>query len=92
MWVFAVVFILLGLALLVGGAWLLTLGGSFYYLAAGLVLIAVGGLLPFRRVAAQVLYGFFLVFTALWSLWESGYDWWPLATRIGWFLVLAIPC
>lgn len=91
MLVFAVVFILLGLALLVGGAWLLTLGGSFYYLAAGLVLIAVGGLLPVRRVAAQALYGIFLVFTALWSLWESGYDWWPLATRIGWFLILTIP-
>lgn len=91
MLVFAVVFMLLGLALLVGGAWLLTLGGSAYYLAAGLVLIAVGGLLPVRRVAAQVLYGIFLVCTVLWSFWESGYDWWPLATRIGWFLILAIP-
>ena len=89
--VFSVIFILLGLALLVGGVWLLTLGGSFYYLVAGLVLVTVGGLLPVRRVAAQGLYAIFLVATLLWSLWESGYDWWPLATRNGWFLLLAIP-
>ena len=89
--IFSIIFILLGLAFLVGGIWLLTLGGSFYYLVAGLVLVTVGGLLPVRRVATQALYAVFLVATLLWGLWESGYDWWPLATRIGWFLLLAIP-
>lgn len=91
MWLLAAIFIVLGLAMFIGGGWLLSLGGSAYYLVAGVVLVAVGFLLPNRRTRAQVLYALFLVGTAVWSFWESGYDWWPLATRIGWFLLLAIP-
>lgn len=89
--VISALYILLGLALLLGGIWLLSLGGSFYYLIAGLVLITVGGLASVRRVGAQGLYALFLIGTLIWSLWESGYDWWPLATRNGWFLLLALP-
>ena len=89
--VISALYILLGLALLLGGIWLLSLGGSFYYLIAGLVLITVGGLASVRRGGAQGLYALFLIGTLIWSLWESGYDWWPLATRNGWFLLLALP-
>nr|WP_317615379.1 glucose/quinate/shikimate family membrane-bound PQQ-dependent dehydrogenase [Halomonas elongata] len=56
-----------------------------------MVLIVVGALTRSRRPAAQTLYALFLIATAAWSLWESGYDWWPLATRLGIFLILAIP-
>ena len=87
----AVVFVVLGLGLIIGGGWLLSLGGSLYYLVAGLVMVVVGIMAPRRRPTAQGLYALFLVATAAWSLWESGYDWWPLATRMGWFLLLAIP-
>ena len=38
--VLAVLFLLIGLTLAIGGGWLLSLGGSFYYLLAGLGLIA----------------------------------------------------
>lgn len=91
MWLLAILFVILGVVLVIGGGWLLSLGGSFYYLVAGLVLIGVGIMTQRRRVGAQVLYAVFLAGTAVWSLWESGYDWWPLATRLGWFLLLAIP-
>ncbi len=87
----AALFILIGLALLGGGVWLITLGGSWYYLLAGIAIIVVGVLAPKKRPAAQLLYGLFIIATAVWAFWESGYDWWPLATRIGWFLLLAIP-
>ena len=40
--VFALLLILLGLAILVGGVWLIALGGSWYYALAGLGLIASG--------------------------------------------------
>ncbi|MDT8895533.1 glucose/quinate/shikimate family membrane-bound PQQ-dependent dehydrogenase [Halomonas sp. I1] len=89
--ILSLIFWLVGLALLGGGIWLITLDGSWYYALAGLVLIAVGALTRSRRPIAQVLYALFLIATAAWSLWESGYDWWPLATRLGLFLILAIP-
>lgn len=87
----SVIFLLLGLFLLGGGLWLAVLGGSLYYLLAGAALIATGVLIKTRRAAAQWLYALVLLCTALWALWESGYDWWPLATRLGLLLLLAIP-
>ncbi|MFM9271424.1 glucose/quinate/shikimate family membrane-bound PQQ-dependent dehydrogenase [Halomonas elongata] len=89
--ILSLIFWLVGLALLGGGIWLITLDGSWYYALAGIVLIVVGALTRSRRPAAQTLYALFLIATAAWSLWESGYDWWPLATRLGLFLILAIP-
>ncbi len=89
--ILSLIFWLVGLALLGGGIWLITLDGSWYYALAGIVLIVVGALTRSRRPTAQMLYALFLIATAAWSLWESGYDWWPLATRLGLFLVLAIP-
>lgn len=89
--ILALIFILLGLALLVGGIWLITLGGSWYYALAGAALLVVGVMTKTRRTAAQFLYALLLVATAIWAYWESGYDWWPLATRLGVLLLLAIP-
>lgn len=89
--ILSLIFWLVGLALLGGGLWLVTLDGSWYYALSGIVLIAVGAMTRSRRPRAQLLYALFLVATAAWALWESGYDWWPLAPRLGIFLLLAIP-
>jgi quinoprotein glucose dehydrogenase len=72
----------IALALAVGGAWLLALGGSAYYLLAALALAACGVLLWRRSAAALPLYTSFFIATLLWALWESGLDWWPLAARL----------
>ena len=88
---FAILIALLGLALTAGGVYLLTLGGSPYYLLAGLVLLLNAWLGYKRHPLTRTLFAVFLILTMLWSLWESGYDWWALAPRIGLFLVLAIP-
>lgn len=87
----SLIFLLIGLALLIGGVWLIAIGGSWYYALAAVPLLAVGALLRSRRSTAQIIYAAFLVVTAVWSLWEAGLDWWPLASRLGLFLVLAIP-
>ncbi|MBY5982640.1 glucose/quinate/shikimate family membrane-bound PQQ-dependent dehydrogenase [Halomonas sp. DP5Y7-2] len=87
----SLIFALVGLSLLGGGAWLITLGGSWYYALSGAVLLVVGVMLRRRRVQAQLLFAGLLVATAVWALWESGYDWWPLATRMGLLMLLAIP-
>jgi quinoprotein glucose dehydrogenase len=76
-----IVYGLIGIALLVGGVWLTALGGSLYYLLAGIGLLITGGLLIARRRAALWVYTVVLIGTLAWSVWEIGFDWWPLAAR-----------
>lgn len=86
----AIVLGLCGLGLAWLGAILLGLGGSLYYLVAGLVLIACCILL-FRgdRRGAQ-LYGIFLALTYLWAIFEVGLDAWSLMPRVAFFTVLGL--
>jgi quinoprotein glucose dehydrogenase len=73
--------IVLGIVLAVGGAWLLSLGGSFYYLAAGIGLIVSGYLLNQRRVEGAWLYLLLFLLTLVWAWWEVGADGWALVPR-----------
>ena len=91
--VFAVILILIGLTLAVGGVRLVTLGGSFYYVLAGLAILASGVLLWRRDRRGSLVYGLLLVTTLLWSFYEVGVDLWALAPRVlalvvigAWFL------
>ncbi|RBW46478.1 membrane-bound PQQ-dependent dehydrogenase, glucose/quinate/shikimate family [Psychromonas sp. B3M02] len=89
--ILSVLFFIIGLALLIGGAWLIALGGSLYYCFAGVAFIAVSLLLRNRNALANLVYAILLMATLIWSVLESGLSWWPLATRMGLFLILAIP-
>jgi quinoprotein glucose dehydrogenase len=73
--------ILMGLALAVGGVWLIALGGSWYYAIAAVALLLTGVLLLRARPAALLVYALLVAGTLAWSLWEVGFDWWPLAAR-----------
>ncbi|MFN6995392.1 MAG: glucose/quinate/shikimate family membrane-bound PQQ-dependent dehydrogenase [Aquincola tertiaricarbonis] len=75
------VFSLIGLGLLGGGAWLAALGGSWYYVLAGVALLVTGLLLWRGSAAALLVYALFVLGTIAWALWEVGLDWWPLAAR-----------
>jgi quinoprotein glucose dehydrogenase len=81
---------LTALYLLIGGAWLLSLGGSAYYVVTGVVLLGVSWLLYRRSPAALVLYALVLVGTAIWALWESGPDFWALAPRSGVLVIFGV--
>ncbi|ABE31449.1 quinoprotein glucose dehydrogenase [Paraburkholderia xenovorans LB400] len=81
---------LTALYLLIGGAWLLSLGGSAYYVVVGFVLLGVTWLLYRRSPAALTLYALVLVGTAVWALWESGPDFWALAPRSGVLVVFGV--
>lgn len=74
-------FALAGLWLGVGGLWLVTLGGSYSYLAQGLALIAVAALIMARNPLAFWIYAALLLLTMVWALVEVGLDWWQLAPR-----------
>ncbi len=76
------VVLLIGLVIGWGGVQLALLGGSPYYLAAGLGLIATGVLLAMRRRWAGLVYAAVLVVTLIWALAESGFAFWPLLPRL----------
>jgi quinoprotein glucose dehydrogenase len=89
------VFLVMGLAMLAGGVELLQLGGSPYYLIAGVCIAITGVLLIMGRRAAIGLYALVLFASTVWSLWEVGLDWWQLVPRLAlWFalgIVLLLP-
>lgn len=90
-----VLLLLMGLALLAGGIKLSQLGGSLYYLIAGIGFALSGVLLLALRRIALGLYGLVLLGSTLWALWEVGLDWWQLVPRLSlWFalgVVLLLP-
>ena len=81
---------LLGLALAIGGVWLIGLGGSWYYLFAGLALIVSAVLLLRGRRAGAWWYFGVLAATILWTLWESGLDYWGWIPRDGLLVILGL--
>jgi quinoprotein glucose dehydrogenase len=76
-----IVYALLGTILTGGGLWLVTLGGSAYYLFGGLGILATGALLVAGRRSALWVYAAVLIGTLIWAVSEIGFDWWPLAAR-----------
>jgi quinoprotein glucose dehydrogenase len=81
---------ILGLVVAVAGGWLLALGGSPYYLAAGALMLISGILLASLNAAAFGVYALLLGATLAWALWESGLDWWPLAARLDLLYVIGL--
>ena len=81
-WLLIIILAVVGLALLGGGAILIGVGGSPYYLAAGLAVLASAIALVRRRGAGVVIYAGLLIATLLWSLWEVKLDGWQLAPRL----------
>jgi quinoprotein glucose dehydrogenase len=76
-----VVYGLIGLVLAGGGVWLAALGGSLYYVLAGLGILITGLLLLIGRGSALWVYAAVLIATLVWAVSEIGFDWWPLAAR-----------
>ncbi|SFS19319.1 quinoprotein glucose dehydrogenase [Dyella sp. OK004] len=90
LWITAGLFILLGLLLVIGGAWLLRYGGSPYYLMAGLAVVFTGWLAWHGRRLALGVYALVLLGTVLWSVWEVRFDWWQLVPRVAVWLALGL--
>ena len=86
--IFAAIVLLVAIAFLYGGARLLAVGGSLYYLLAGIALLASAILLWRGNKLGSRIYGALLVATLLWSLFEVGTDLWALAPRLVFLSVL----
>jgi quinoprotein glucose dehydrogenase len=81
---------LAGLGLVAAGGWLIALGGSWYYLLAGLGLVATALLLPRGGGRGLMVYALVVAFTLAWALWEVGLAWWPMAARGDLFFLLGL--
>ncbi|MBY3595777.1 glucose/quinate/shikimate family membrane-bound PQQ-dependent dehydrogenase [Rhizobium bangladeshense] len=86
----SILFIIIGLALGGGGLWLVTLGGSVFYLFAGLMFLVTAGLLLMRKAAALWVYAVLVVAALAWAVWEVGFDWWQLGPRGGVIILLGL--
>jgi quinoprotein glucose dehydrogenase len=86
----AIVFTMLGMPLAGGGLWLVVLGGSAYYLLAGIALLATAVLVLMRHSAALWLYAALVMVSLGWAVWEVGFDWWQLGPRGGVTVLLGL--
>lgn len=73
---------LIAIVLIIGGIWLVALGGSAYYLLAGIAMFASGLLLMRGQPIGGWLYCAVVFFTLIWALWEVGGNGWALVPRI----------
>ncbi len=85
-----VIIALLGLALAVGGAKLVSLGGSWYFLLGGVAMAVAGLLIARRKPAGAWLFAAFLIGTAVWAVAEVGLVFWPLFSRLFMFAVIGL--
>jgi quinate dehydrogenase (quinone) len=86
--IFAAIVLLVAIAFLYGGVRLLAVGGSLYYVVAGIALLASSILLWRADKRGSHIYGALLVVTLLWSLFEVGTDLWALMPRLLFLSVL----
>jgi quinoprotein glucose dehydrogenase len=89
LWILGALVALTGLALLAGGIWLAILGGAWYYLLAGLGMVLAGIQLLRGRMSGAWWYAAVFVGTLLWTVWESGLDYWGWIPRFGLVVVFA---
>lgn len=80
--IFAVVLGLIGIGLAVAGAWLVMLGGSFYYLVTGLAYLVAAAIMLRERPAGAPIVVLVAILTAIWGYWEAGPNFWPLFARL----------
>src|SRR5690606_38844355 len=86
----AVITMAFGAVLCSGGVYLLWLGGSAYFVLAGAVLVASGGLIFRYKPIGAIWFAAVYVGTLIWALWDVGLQFWPLASRLFCLTIVAI--
>jgi glucose dehydrogenase len=90
LWAFGGLLALLGIWLAIGGAWLASLGGSFYYLIAGVAMIFSGGFIALERKTGAWIYLAVLIGKVAWAFMEVGFDILQLLPRVACFVLLGL--
>ncbi|WP_417580421.1 PQQ-binding-like beta-propeller repeat protein [Pelagibacterium sp.] len=77
-----VVVLVFGVPILAGGVWLAALGGSWYYILAGIGLVLTAMFLFRRSMLAVWIYLLTFAGTVAWAVWEAGLDGWAQVPRL----------
>lgn len=77
-----IILLVFGLVIAAGGAYLISLGGSWYYLPAGIGLLATAYFLFKRDSSAFWVYLVTYLATLAWALWEAGLNGWAQVPRL----------
>ncbi|NBF15181.1 membrane-bound PQQ-dependent dehydrogenase, glucose/quinate/shikimate family [Pseudomonas sp. Fl4BN2] len=89
-WVAALGVLVFGLLFVAGGGYLATLGGSLYFLLAGLGMIAASVLMFKQRLSGAWLFAAVMVASIVWALLDAGLVFWPLVSRLFALAVLSL--
>lgn len=89
-WVAIVLFVLIGMFLLIGGVWLISLGGSWYYAITGAAVLGSAFFLWKGQLLGLWIYAGMLVWTLIWAIWDGGTDFWVLFPRLAGPVVLGL--
>jgi quinate dehydrogenase (quinone) len=81
---------LIGLGLAGGGGYLVSLGGSWFFLLMGLAMLVSGILIAARKPQGAWLYAVALILTAIWAVWDTGFEYWPLVSRVLTFAIIGL--
>src|SRR5665213_1434996 len=73
-----------------GGIRLVSAGGSPYYVIVGIAFFSVAVLLFLRSAGALWAYAAIILGTMAWAVWEVGLDWWQLAPRGDFVVILGL--
>jgi quinoprotein glucose dehydrogenase len=79
-----------GISLSLAGGWLMSRGGTAYYLAAGLGTVLAGVLVARRRRRGLLVYLGVVLLTLIWAVRETGIDLWLTLPRVGVPLVVGV--
>ncbi|WMT91181.1 PQQ-binding-like beta-propeller repeat protein [Pelagibacterium sp. H642] len=80
--VIGAIVLIFGLPIFGGGIWLAALGGSWYYIFAGLGLLLTAFFLFRRSMLAVWVYLVTFIGTVAWAIWEVGLDGWAQVPRL----------
>jgi quinoprotein glucose dehydrogenase len=80
--VLAAVVAVFGAPIMAGGIWLAVLGGSWYYVFAGIGLLLTAYYLFRMSITAVSVYLITFIATVAWALWEAGFDGWAQVPRL----------
>ncbi len=89
-WVAALGVLVFGLLFVAGGGYLATLGGSLYFLLAGIGMIVSSVLLFKQRLSGAWLFAAVMLASILWAVIDAGLVFWPLVSRLFALAVLSL--
>lgn len=87
--IFSGLLALLGVVLFIGGIQLVLLSGSWYYLLTGIILLASAFLLFKNKVLGAQIFGVFFIATLVWTIYETGTNFWGWVPRLALFAIFA---